>query len=106
PEVITVARALLAIEFLPPGRATAEAAEDFGAALARTHRAGAPYFGADWPGRIASLPLDNTPALSSPPSGGPLTRSPSASDPRGAEWGEWWQERRGVRYIRRARDAG
>ncbi|HVT70518.1 MAG TPA: fructosamine kinase family protein [Trebonia sp.] len=95
PDVVAVAGDLLAIEFLPPGRPTAEAAEDFGAALARTHRAGAPYFGADWPGRIASLPLDNTP-----------TRSASASDPPGAEWGQWWQERRGVRYTRRARDAG
>jgi fructosamine-3-kinase len=106
PEVIAVTGDLLAIEFLAPGRATQEAAEDFGAALARTHRAGAPYFGADWPGRIASLPLDNTPALSSTPPGSTLTRSAPAGNPPGAEWGQWWRERRGVRYIRRARDAG
>jgi fructosamine-3-kinase len=87
PEVLAVTDDLLAIELLPAGRATPEAAAEFGAALARTHAAGAPYFGADWPGYIASLPLDNTP-------------SPEA------EWGEWWESRRIVPYVKRARDAG
>jgi fructosamine-3-kinase len=86
PEVLASTGDLVAIEYLPPGRATLEAAEDFGAALARTHAAGAPSFGAPWPGRIASLPLDNT-----------LT-------PATTGWGEWWQERRIVPYIRTAAD--
>lgn len=86
PGVLASTGDLVAIEYLPPGRATAEAAEDFGAALARTHASGAPSFGASWPGRIASLPLDNT-----------LT-------PATTGWGEWWQARRIVPYIRRAAD--
>jgi fructosamine-3-kinase len=87
PEVVAIDDTMLVIEYLPPGHATPEAAEEFGASLARMHAAGAPYFGADWPGHIASLPLDNTPS-------------------RQAEWGEWWQSRRVVPYIRRAVDAG
>jgi fructosamine-3-kinase len=93
PGVLASTRDLLAIEYLPPGRATPEAAEDFGAALARTHAAGAESFGAPWPGRIASLPLDNRPG--SADSTGPATTG----------WGEWWQARRVVPYIRRAADA-
>ena len=88
PEVLASTPDLVAIEYLPPGRATAEAAEDFGAALARTHAAGAPAFGAPWPGRIASLPLDN------------------ALTPAATGWGEWWQARRSVPYIKRAADDG
>jgi len=85
PGVLGVSRDLLVIELLPPGRPTPEAAEEFGAALARTHAAGAPAFGAPWPGYIASLPLDNTP---------------------GTEWGSWYAERRLVPYLRKAHDDG
>ena len=88
PAVLASSRDLVAIEYLPPGQATAEAAEDFGAALARTHAAGASSFGAPWPGRIASLPLDNTPT------------------PASTGWGKWWQSRRAVPYIKRAADDG
>jgi fructosamine-3-kinase len=87
PEVLGVTGDLLVIELLPPGRPTPEAAEDFGAGLAGLHAAGADYFGAPWPGRIASLPLDNT-------------ISPDS------QWGEWWQTRRVVPYLKRAVDAG
>lgn len=84
PEVLASTGELLAIEYLPQGRATAEAAEDFGTGLARTHAAGAPSYGAPWPGRIASLPLDNTPATTG--------------------WGEWFGARRIVPYLKRAAD--
>ena len=86
PEVLACTEDLLAIEYLPPGRATEEAAADFGRALARTHRAGAEHWGAPWAGRIASLPLDNT-----------LTATDTG-------WGEWFQARRIVPYLRRAAD--
>ena len=61
----------LVIELLPPGEPTPGAARDFGAALARMHAAGAPGFGAPWPGYIASLPLDNTPLDNTPAGGAP-----------------------------------
>lgn len=86
PEVIEQTAELLAIEYLPPGSPTRAAAEEFGRGLARTHRAGATYFGAPWPGRIASLPLDNTPSEAE------------------TGWGQWWGERRALPYIRRAAD--
>lgn len=88
PEVIEQTPELLAIEYLPPGRATREAAENFGRALARTHRKGTEHYGAPWSGRIASLPLDNT-----------LTGKETG-------WGQWWRERRSVPYIKRAADDG
>lgn len=86
PEVIEQTAELLAIEYLPAGSATRAAAEEFGRALARTHRAGATYFGAPWPGRIASLPLDNTPSEAE------------------TGWGQWWGERRAVPYMKLAFD--
>jgi len=85
PGVLGVDESLLVIELLPPGRPSPQAAREFGAALARTHAAGAPAFGAPWAGFIASLPLDNAP---------------------GAEWGAWYAERRIVPYLRRAHDGG
>jgi fructosamine-3-kinase len=85
PGVLGVGRDLLVIELLPAGRAAPEAAEEFGAGLARMHAAGAASFGAPWPGYIASLPLDNTP---------------------GTEWGSWYAEQRLVPYLRKAHDDG
>jgi fructosamine-3-kinase len=85
PEVLGVDANLLVIELLPPGRPAPEAAEEFGSALARMHAAGAPSFGAPWPGCIASLPLANTP---------------------GTEWGSWYAEHRLVPYLRMAHDRG
>jgi fructosamine-3-kinase len=61
PEVIIALPGLIALEWIDEGRPTAAAARRFGAALARTHGAGAERFGAPWPGFIGSLPLDNTP---------------------------------------------
>jgi len=85
PEVRGVSHDLLVIELLPPGSPAKESAEEFGANLARTHAAGAPAFGAPWPGYIASLPLDNTP---------------------GTEWGSWYAEQRLVPYMKKAHDYG
>jgi len=89
PEVIGVSPEFLVIELLQPltrERTPAQAARRFGADLARMHAAGAPSFGAPWPGYIASLPLDNTPF--------------------NADWGSWYAQRRLLPYLRRARDAG
>src|ERR1700722_17262617 len=60
PAVLGADGSTLVIELLPPGEPTSGTPRDFGAALARMHAAGAPGFGAPWPGYIASLPLDNT----------------------------------------------
>jgi fructosamine-3-kinase len=84
PEVLAVTRSALVISMIQPGQATAEAAFDFGASLARMHAAGADGFGAPWRGYIASLPLDNSPG---PPG-----------------WPEWYAERRLLPYLRRAVD--
>jgi fructosamine-3-kinase len=62
PEVIAELPDLLALEWVEPGRPMPGAAERFGRELAALHRAGAPAYGADWPGYIGSLPLPNTPS--------------------------------------------
>ena len=85
PKVLGADENLLVIELLPAGEPTQGAAEDFGAGLARVHAAGAPSFGAPWPGYIASLPLANTP---------------------GTEWGSWYAEHRLVPYLRIAHNRG
>ncbi|MEZ0164854.1 fructosamine kinase family protein [Kineococcus sp. LSe6-4] len=77
------------VEEVRPG---AEAAEEFGRSLARTHAAGADRFGAPPPGLegdgwIAALPLPMT--TSEPPS-----------------WGSFYAEQRLRPYLRAARDAG
>ncbi|GAA3442048.1 fructosamine kinase family protein [Planomonospora venezuelensis] len=62
PEVIEASdeRLVLSwVETVPPGPG---AAERFGRDLARLHGSGAAGFGAPWPGFIAELPMDNTPA--------------------------------------------
>ena len=59
PEVLGWDDATLVVSQVPDGRAGAAAAERFGRELARLHGAGAPRFGAPWPGFIASLFLPN-----------------------------------------------
>lgn len=90
PEVLGVGDSMLVIQLLPSGRPSPTAAHVFGADLARTHAAGAPAFGAPWPGFIASLPLDNTPL----------------DNPGDTDWGTWYARRRIVPYLRRAYDGG
>jgi len=91
PQVLGLAEDLLVIELLTPlDRPSPAAARQLGAGLARMHAAGAPSFGAPWPGYIASLPLDNAP--------------PAAA--AGTDWGSWYAERRLVPYLRTASDDG
>jgi fructosamine-3-kinase len=96
PEVIGVAAEFLVIELLAPlERASPQAARRLGADVARMHAAGAPSFGAPWPGYIASLPLDNTPLDKRKPDG-----------TAHADWPSWYAERRLLPYLRHARDDG
>jgi fructosamine-3-kinase len=86
PELIAALDGMLVLEWVEPGEASPVAAERFGRELAALHRAGAPAFGADWPGYIGRLPLDNT------PSPGP--------------WPDWFAERRLRPYLRLSADRG
>ena len=135
PAVLGADASTLVIELLPPGEPTPGTARDFGAALARMHAAGAPGFGAPWPGYIASLPLDNTPLDNTPLDNTPLDNTPTGGAPAGPapsgpapagpapadttptggaplgnaaepDWGSWYAERRLVPYLKRARDDG
>ena len=95
PAVLGAGEGMLVIELLPPGSPSPGAAREFGAALARMHAAGAPEFGAPWPGHIASLPLDNAPL-----------DDPLIDDGAGADWGSWYARRRLAPYLKWARDGG
>ncbi|MFC0507168.1 fructosamine kinase family protein [Micromonospora costi] len=86
PEVIVALPDLLALDWVEPGEPSPEAAERFGRELANLHRAGAPSFGAEWPGYIGALPQDNT--------------------PDGGGWARWFAQRRLVPYLRRSVDGG
>ncbi|MBM0232104.1 fructosamine kinase family protein [Micromonospora sp. STR1_7] len=86
PEVIVALPDLLALDWVEPGEPTMEAAERFGRELADLHRAGAPAFGAPWPGFIGALPQDNT-----------------AQD---GPWSTWFADRRLAPYLRRSVDRG
>jgi fructosamine-3-kinase len=86
PEVLADLPDLLALEWIEPGEPTPGAAEQLGRDLAALHRSGAPAFGADWPGYIGSLPLDNTPS----------------SDP----WPAWFAANRLMPYLRRSVASG
>ncbi|SCF43122.1 fructosamine kinase family protein [Micromonospora mirobrigensis] len=61
PEVLVAVPELLVLDWVETDEPTPEAAERFGRELAGMHRAGAPAFGAQWPGFIGALPQDNTP---------------------------------------------
>ncbi|MER7459050.1 fructosamine kinase family protein [Micromonospora sp. NPDC126480] len=86
PDVIVALPDLLALEWVDPGEPGPEAAERFGRELAALHRAGAPAFGAEWPGFIGALPADNT------PDDGP--------------WSRWFSQRRLLPYLRLSVDNG
>lgn len=85
PEALASAEDCLIIAWVEPGKATPDAAEEFGRRLARTHGAGAERFGGSEDGFIATLPLPNTPADS---------------------WVEFFTTRRVLPYLRAARDRG
>jgi fructosamine-3-kinase len=93
PEVLGWDEAALVVSWVPAGRADAVAAERFGQELARMHRAGAPSFGAPWPGFIASLSLPND-GLADP-------AAPAGRD----LWPDWYTARRVLPYLRVAVDA-
>jgi fructosamine-3-kinase len=86
PEIVVALPQLLALDWIDEGPPSATGARAFGGALARTHRAGTDAFGADWPGYIGALPLDNT-----------LTTGP---------WSAWFAERRLSPYLRLSSDRG
>lgn len=86
PEVVAADEATLVLPWLEEEEGTIPAAaERFGRELAALHAAGPDSFGADWPGSIARLPLDNTAA---------------------SAWPQWYAERRLLPYVRMAADAG
>jgi len=62
PEVVAAGDDGLVLSWVEPGLPTAGAAAAFGRALALMHAAALPAFGADRPGFIGSLPLDNSAA--------------------------------------------
>ncbi len=61
PEVVAVGDDWLALEWITAGPSGAGTDEALGRGLARIHRAGAPAFGADWPGFIGPLGVPNDP---------------------------------------------
>lgn len=85
PDVLGVSDDCLLIEWVEPGRATPEAAYDFGQQLSRTHAAGTDEFGADEDGYIGLAPLPNKPAPS---------------------WPEFFATRRVLPYLKLAHDRG
>lgn len=97
-EVLAVAPDCIIVRWIEPGRATAEAASDFGARLARTHAAGAAAYGAVGGSTDASegdveqadtfigrLPMPNRAAPT---------------------WAEFYATRRVLPYLKLARDRG
>jgi fructosamine-3-kinase len=84
PQVLGVADDCLVLEWIEPGtRHPADAAAAFGAALARTHAAGAPRWGAEDDGWIGRLPMPNRSAPT---------------------WAEFYAVRRVLPYLKLARD--
>jgi fructosamine-3-kinase len=83
PDVLAVAEDCLVVDWVEPGKPTADAAERFGRDLAATHRAGADTFGASVDGFIGLAPL------------------PNRSMPT---WPEFFASRRVMPYVRAAVD--
>jgi len=94
PGVVGWDEATLIVSWVAAGPPGAAAAERFGRDLARMHGAGAPAFGAPWPGFIASLAMPNDGAVGPEPHDDP----PS--------WPDWYTEFRVLPYLRVAVDAG
>ncbi|OUZ06911.1 fructosamine kinase [Aeromicrobium sp. PE09-221] len=85
PEVLGVDEDCLVIAWIEPGKPSQELAEQFGRALATTHAAGAPTFGAERDGYIGVAPLPNRPLPT---------------------WEEFYASRRVMPYVRAAVDRG
>lgn len=85
PEVYASHADCLIVEWIEPGRPSSESAERFARALATTHAAGAPTFGAERDGYIGLAPLPNRPADT---------------------WAEFYAARRVMPYVKVAVDRG
>lgn len=85
PDVLAVDDECLIIPWIETGKQTPDAAVDFGRALARTHGAGSPSFGASHDGYIGRLPMRNTPTET---------------------WAEFYATQRLLPYLKIARDRG
>ena len=85
PAVLAAGETCLVLDWIDAGPPTPAAAATFGRNLAALHAAGAPRFGAPWPGVLAGLPLPNEQAES---------------------WPDWYAANRLLPYARIARDAG
>ncbi|TNM38599.1 fructosamine kinase family protein [Nocardioides albidus] len=83
PELLAVDPECLILEWVEPGRPSAEAAAAFGRALAATHATGASSFGGDADGYVGRLPLPNQPLPT---------------------WAEFHAERRIAPYLKVLRD--
>lgn len=83
PEVYAAHDDCLILEWIEPGRPSAETAERFARGLAATHRAGAQAFGAERDGYIGLAPLPNRPSDT---------------------WAEFFAVRRVMPYVRAAVD--
>jgi fructosamine-3-kinase len=96
PEVLAAEEDCLVLQWVEPGRPSAEAAQRLGRALAATHRAGSPVFGTESgvDGYIGTLPLPNRAA------------PPDRSTPTGQAWPEFYATRRVLPYLKLARDRG
>ncbi len=105
PQVIGLSAEFLVIELIgPQENPSPGAARRLGADLARMHAAGAPAFGAPWPGYIASLPLDNTPLRHAAASRDNTPPDSTRANREGPDWAAWYAERRLLPYLRLARD--
>ncbi len=85
PDVVAVGSDVLVLSWVDAGRPSPAAADRLGRDLAALHQAGAPSFGAGWPGFVGTIPVDNTPSGS---------------------WPDFYAERRLTPCLRMARDAG
>jgi len=84
-EVLAWDDRLLVLPWVEQREPTAGAAERLGRRLAGTHLTGADRFGADWPGYVGPLPMDNTPSH---------------------DWPRFYAEQRLRPYLRDALDQG
>ncbi|MDP3890761.1 fructosamine kinase family protein [Nocardioides sp.] len=83
PDVLGADHECVIVRWVEPGKATPDAAAGFGRALAATHNAGAPAYGAEQDGFIGRLPLPNRTAPT---------------------WAEFHATRRVLPYLKLARD--
>ncbi|MFE3545082.1 fructosamine kinase family protein [Nocardia sp. NPDC059177] len=114
PEVYAATDDLLLLSWIDHAEPTLAAAERFGAALAVTHRAGAPHFGAAASTADARPAADATPTADAPPAtdapgvptrAGFLAGLPLDNTP-GDDWPTWFREHRILPYLELAVDAG